>query len=123
MPANGVKCAQTTKLMLDTTLDVFKAALRSDPTVPPAQRAQLLALVRRGTEAPKSVVAQLCGPRVLTPKATAEMLSRSRRYVHRLANEGVLRPVRLPNRKRGIGFLQSDVERLIAGARPENQAA
>jgi hypothetical protein len=51
------------------------------------------------------------------------MLSRSPRYVHRLAKEGVLRRVRLPGRRRGIGFLQADVERLLVESLPESPAA
>src|SRR5262245_1966318 len=108
--------------MLATTLDVFKAALRSDPTVSPSERTQLLTLMRRGPDAPKCDPTQVSGPQVLTPRATADMLSRSPRYVHRLAAEGVLKRVRLPNRKRGIGFLQSEVERLLCQSLTEKKS-
>ncbi len=108
--------------MLATTFDIFKSALRSDPTVTPQERRELLSLVRCGLNAPKSQP-KPATPRVLTPKATAEMLSRSTRYVHRLAAEGVLQRVRLPNRTRGIGFLQHEVERLLSESLNQKEAS
>ena len=106
--------------MLETTLDVFKAALRSDPTVSPSERAHFLVLLRRP---PKSAAPHFCGPRLLTRKATAEMLHRSLRFVDRLAEQGILRRVTLPGRHRSIGFAQADVERLILDAPIQKEAA
>ena len=39
--------------MLATTLDILKSGLRADPTVSPAERARLLALLRQGPEVPR----------------------------------------------------------------------
>jgi hypothetical protein len=50
------------------------------------------------------------------------MLSRSPRFVDRLAEQGILRRVRIPGRQRGIGFAQEDVDRLIAETQAEKAA-
>ena len=52
--------------------------------------------------------------RVLTAMEAGRALGRSGRSVHTLANEGHLRRVRLPGRKIGGGFLESDVLALLA---------
>lgn len=102
--------------MLNTTLDAFRALLKADPSVSPQQRAELLTLVRHGPHAPKLEAPQGSEVRVLTRNATAQMLNRSTRFVDRVASEGLLRKIKLPNRRRAIGFAQADVERLIAAS-------
>lgn len=52
--------------------------------------------------------------RVLTAAEAGRALGRSGRSVHNLANEGHIRRVRMPGRKIGGGFLESDVRALLA---------
>ncbi|MBM3839013.1 MAG: hypothetical protein FJ398_13805 [Verrucomicrobia bacterium] len=102
--------------MLPTTIDVIRSSLKADPTLSARDRAELLALVRRGPTSPKPEQHQPNGLRVLSRKAVATTIDRSLRFVDRLAAEGVLKKIRLPGRRRAIGFLAEDVERLLAGA-------
>ena len=56
-------------------------------------------------------------PLILTRQQAARMLgARSIRFVDKLAAEGVLRRVRLPDRVRAIGVLRDDVERVVREA-------
>src|SRR5271169_6261684 len=100
--------------MLETTLDVFKAALRSDPSVSASDRNRLLALLRRGPGAPKSEAGTPGAPRILRRKTAAERLGRSLRSVDMLAQQGILRKIKLPGRQRCAGFLEEDVNKLLA---------
>ena len=100
--------------MLPTTLDVLKSALRADPTVTPADRGRLLALVRNGGATPPAPAAPT-GPRLIRRKEAARMLGTSTRTVDSLAADGKLARVRLPGRRRGAGFRVADVQALIEG--------
>jgi len=51
---------------------------------------------------------------VLSANETATAFSVTPKTVHRMAAEGVLHRVRLPGRKRGVGFLRSEVVELLA---------
>ena len=96
--------------MLDVTLDLLKAGLKSDPSLTPVDRSRLLALLKSGSvPAPRQEV----GPKILTRRAVAEMLSRSIRTVDSLASAGALPRVRLPGRTRACGFTAESVERLL----------
>jgi len=53
--------------------------------------------------------------RVLRPHEAARKLGVSKRAVFNWSREGILAKVKLPNRKRAIGFRLVDVERLING--------
>lgn len=53
--------------------------------------------------------------KVISRKSTAELLNRSTRAVDRLAQEGHLQRIVLPNRKRGAGFRLADIQRLCGG--------
>jgi len=101
--------------MLDSTREIFKSALRADPSVSSADRARLLALVRTGTEPQPKVAAPTSGPRILARREVASRLSKTLRFVDRLAQQGVLKKVRVPGRARSIGFLEADFNNLIAG--------
>jgi hypothetical protein len=101
--------------MLATTLDVLRAALKSDPTITPTERASLLAVVRQGGQASRTKKDAASCPRILKPKVAAERLSCSVRTVHKLSNEGSLPKVRLPGRQRAAGFREEDINRLVTG--------
>jgi predicted DNA-binding transcriptional regulator AlpA len=96
--------------MLPTTLDVFKASLKADPTVSPADRARLLALLRAGS-APVSPLfpPPEAVPRILRRAEVANRLSLSLRTVDKLP----LKKVKLPGRQRAAGFLESDINALL----------
>jgi hypothetical protein len=100
--------------MLETTLDVIRAGLKSDPTVSPADRAKLLVLLRNGSEGERPKPEPENGLRILRRQATADRLGLSTRSVDRLAQQGVLRKVTLPGRRRAGGFREEDVNRLVA---------
>ena len=52
--------------------------------------------------------------RILSRSETAQRFNRSTRAVALWARAGILQSVMLPGRKRGVGFRESDVARLIA---------
>jgi hypothetical protein len=99
--------------MLPTTLDVIRAGLKSDPTIKPSERTQFLALLRSGSyppgkpQAPHSEVT----PRLLRRGEVARRLACSLRTVDKLP----VQKVRLPGRTRAAGFLESDINALLAG--------
>lgn len=86
------------------------------------ERAELLRLVVPPPPPPAPTAATTASePRLLRPVEAARRLSRSVRYVHRLAKEGILPKVTLPGRTRAAGFRESDLAALIAGG--EGRAA
>ena len=101
--------------MLETTVDVIKAGLKSDPTITPRNRVHLLALLRHGPNPPKLEEPPSKGPKILPRALVAERMNRSLRLVDRLAQDGTLKKVRLPGRTRACGFLESDVNALLSG--------
>ena len=100
--------------MLPTTYDACKSILRADPSIGVPDRNHLLALLREGPGAPKSEPPTLGTPRILRRKTTAERLGRSLRAVDMLAQQGILRKIKLPGRQRAAGFLEDDVNKLLA---------
>src|SRR5215472_1074227 len=104
--------------MLRTTLRVVRAALEADPSLAPSDRQRLVQFLRE-TERSKSDETVLSEPRILSRSTTARTLERSIRFVDRLAAEGVLKKVRMPGRRRAIGFAAVDVFALINSARQE----
>ncbi len=108
--------------MLGTTVEVIRAGLKSDPSVTPTQRGELLRLLREGPKPqPQPEPAKPARqPRIASRKEVAERLSVSLRLVDRLAKAGTLKRVRLPGRTRAIGFRAEDLDALIQG---QNQVA
>jgi len=100
--------------MLETTIDVFKATLKSDPTVSPSDRSRYLEYARNGLGTPKLEPPTPAAPRILRRKTAAERLGRSVRAVDLLAAQGILRKIKLPGRQRAAGFLEDDVNKLLA---------
>jgi excisionase family DNA binding protein len=99
--------------MLQTTVDVLKAAAKADPTLDAATRSRILAAMQAAAK-PEGVPAAE-GPCLLRRREVAKRLSVSVRTVDKLAAQGVLPKVHLPGRDRAAGFRESDVAALIAG--------
>jgi len=101
--------------MQTTTLDVIRAALKADQTVRAVDRSRLLGLIRNDTEVPGEKASAERVPRIVRRAEVARRLGCSLRLVDRLAKDGILPKRRLPNRQRAAGFLESDIDALIAG--------
>ncbi len=97
-------------MVLSTTLDVCRAALKADTNVSAAERARLLALLRTGgvPEIPPTPPL-MAVPRILRRAAVAQRLSISLRTVDKLP----IKKIKLPGRIRAAGFLESDVNDLL----------
>ena len=96
--------------MLPTTLDVFRAGLKADPTISPSDRNRLLAMLRNGA-APGNPPAPPVdtGPRLLRRAEVARRLSVGLRTVDKLP----IKKFKLPGRKRAAGFLESEINALL----------
>jgi hypothetical protein len=101
--------------MLPTTIEVFKASLKADPTITPFDRARLLAVMRAGGEPQTKAAPPDSVPRLMRRAEVARRLACSLRTVDKLAASGVIQKRKLPNRRRASGFLESDVIALISG--------
>lgn len=99
--------------MLPTTLDVIKAGLKSDPSVSPADRKRILALLHAGAQLPKAGSSPPPEIRIARRAEAAHRLGCSLRLVDRLAKDGILPKIYLPNRQRAAGFLESDLVALL----------
>ena len=103
-----------TKLkLLPTTLKLISTALEVDPGVGPRERAKFMAVLRNGGEKTTEPQSESI-PRIIRRKEAARRLGGSLRHVDRLAGEGILRKVKLPGRKRAAGFLETEVNALLA---------
>ena len=100
--------------MLPTTIDAIRAILKSDPTISPSERLQVLQAVR---EPVKQQVAETAPAvkrlQILKRRDVARMMGCTQRAVDYLSSQGHLRKCIMPGRKRAIGFRWDDVERLI----------
>jgi predicted DNA-binding transcriptional regulator AlpA len=100
--------------MMPTTVEIIRSGLKSDPSLTPAVRASLLALLRNGPETPKPETTGEHVARIIRRAEVAQRLSCSLRTVDGLAASGVLKKRKLPGRVRASGFLESEVAALIA---------
>ena len=101
--------------MLVTTIELLRAGLRADPTITPAKRARLVAMLRNGDdESLKPDAATVIRQRCIRRDEAACLLAVSLRTVDKLAASGILKKLKLPERTRSCGFLESDVLALIA---------
>lgn len=99
--------------MLSTTRDAARAILRSDPTITPAERQRLIALLSRPATEP---TAQTPAPaRLVRRIEAATRLGVCCRAVDNYAKRGLLPRVMLPGGTRALGFRESDLLALIAG--------
>lgn len=107
--------------MLATTLQIIKSGLQADPSLTPADRSRLLALVRQKPEKPERITDSAA--RIIRRREAAARLSCSLRTIDKLHAQGILRKRKLPGRVRASGFLESDVERLILAETAQKEAA
>ena len=101
--------------MLQSTFDIVRAGLKSDPTISPSDRSSLLALLRNGAGTTKTEITTERVARIIRRREAAERLSCSLRTIDKLAATGVLRKRKLPGRVRASGFLESDLVALLVG--------
>ena len=100
--------------MLPTTQDALRAVLKADPSLTPTDRNRILASVRNhGRE--ETAQPEKQGNRILRRSEVAQRFGRSKRFVDKLAREGVLTKLTLPGRTRAVGFKSEDVDRLFIG--------
>ncbi len=98
-------------MKLETYLAI-RALLSADSTIHPKDRIAILAAVRNHGRTPDEPKKQE-HPQIISRDRVAEMLNCSTRTIDNLRKQGLLPGVRLPGRKRGRGFLLSDVISLI----------
>ena len=93
--------------MQDLTMRIVSSAIEADATIPADMRRKFLAQLQTGATP----------DRVISIADAADRFNRSRRTITAWANQGLLARVILPGRKRGCGFRESDVARLISGGK------
>ncbi|MBU0715295.1 MAG: hypothetical protein KJ964_08060 [Verrucomicrobia bacterium] len=102
--------------MLNTTANLLGTALKTDPTITPADRVAILAAIKnhgKPPDKPAPVIVPEC--RIVRRAETARRLSRSLRTVDLLAKTGVLHKMKFPGRTRAAGFLSSEIDNLLVG--------
>lgn len=103
-----------------TTIEAIKAVLKSDPSVSVSQREEILNYIRRG--GPKHNTKQTnTSARIVRRNEAAKMLGCSLRMIDRLLQQGVLKKIILPQRKRGAGVLEGDLLELMGLYRDTNE--
>jgi hypothetical protein len=95
--------------MLPTTIQIIKSGLQGDPSISPADRARILAIIRSGPEAPKTEPAA-DEPRLIRRTEAAQRLSCSLRTIDKVFKH---LKRRLPGRQRSAGILESDLAALL----------
>lgn len=104
--------SQQKKFMLATTIKIVRSGLESDPSLSPADRTRLMAVLRNGLTPYKPDSPQpINPPRLLRRAEVARRLAISLRTVDKLP----LNKIKLPGRKRAAGFLEGDINALLAG--------
>jgi hypothetical protein len=102
--------------MLDATLNIIRTCLKSDPTLSPADRSRILSAIRNGADGMGDALPADV-PHLIRRTEAARRLGYSLQFVDQLAASGVLPKRKLPGRRRAAGFLESDLNMLIAGQR------
>jgi hypothetical protein len=104
--------------MTGSTLEIIRAALKADQSVPPAERVRIIASLKHGqfglnghTESPPKLVSR--------KEAATRLGGKSARYVDKLARQGLLMKITLPNRKRASGVSEASLNALIQ-SNPQN---
>ena len=106
--------------MLHTTQQAIGAILKADPSITPEARNSILATIRNhGRDTSRTDAAPAA--RVLKRAEVAARLGVCRRTVDGLSRSGALRRVLLPGRKRGAGYIEADVVRLIEQAAAQTE--
>jgi hypothetical protein len=102
--------------MLDSTIELIRAGLKTDPTLSSEERTRLVAMLRHHGKPmqPPPTVRQEVEPKVIQRKQAAERLNSSLRLIDLLAKQGVLKKCVLPGRRRAVGLLESNLSALMA---------
>ena len=101
--------------MLDSTIELIRAGLKTDPTLNPAERTRLLLIIRNHGKQPSPPPAEATAtPKIIRRKQAAERLNSSLRFVDLLARQGILKKCVLPGRKRAVGILESSLSAVLA---------
>ena len=102
--------------MLPTTVDAVRALLKTDPSLTPSDRSQIVGAIRNhGQPAEPKPTRERESARILTRAEVAKRFSRTLRFVDTLSAQGVLQRVTLPGRVRACGYREDEVERLMIG--------
>ena len=103
--------------MLDSTIELIRAGLKTDPTLSTAERAQLLVVLRSHGKQLHPHQAErepIVAPKIIRRKQAAERLNSSLRFVDLIARQGILKKCVLPGRKRAVGILESSLSAILA---------
>jgi hypothetical protein len=98
-------------MMKTSTLVALKAILLSDPVRTHADRDQLMRTLGLA-EGPAKVPPD----RIIPIEEAAARLNRTKRSLHHLARQGVLKKFKIPGISRSCGVRESDLNALIKGA-------
>ena len=100
--------------MLDSTIELIRAGLKTDPTLSPSECTRLLSILRNHNRQTSSTQIKPEPPRVIRRKQAAERLNSSLRFVDLLTQQGILKKCTLPGRKRAVGILESSLLAVLA---------
>lgn len=108
--------------MLPTTVQAVSAMLRADPSITPEARTAILSSIKNHGQTTGRTDAAPAA-RVLKRAEVAARLGCCARTVDGLSRSGALRRVLLPGRKRGAGYIEADIVRLIEAAAVHGEVA
>ena len=102
--------------MLDSTIELIRAGLKTDVTLNAADRTRLVALLRNGGAQPQSIPPAQDTPRIYSREQAAELLgNRTPRYVDQLCKRGLLKKFVPRGNVRAIGILGESLHQFIEG--------
>src|ERR1039457_6487576 len=102
--------------MLDSTIELIRAGLKTDPTLSSVERTRLLVVLRnhgKQTQSPQQTCQDVT-PKIIRRKQAAERLNSSLRFVDLLARQGILKKCVLPGRTRAVGIVESSLLAVLA---------
>jgi hypothetical protein len=117
------RVSESPEIMLQSTIEVLRSVLKSDPTVSPAERTMLLAQLRHGGKSAQAEPVVKSEARLVRRAEAARRLACSMRTIDKLAATGALQRRKLPGRCRASGFLLSDVDTLVLADSETNSQA
>jgi hypothetical protein len=99
--------------MLDSTIELIRAGLKTDPTLSVAERTRLILILRNHGRQRQPPQTDRAEPKIIRRKQAAERLNSSLRFVDLLARQGVLKKCTLPGRRRAVGILESSLSAVL----------
>jgi hypothetical protein len=101
--------------MLDSTIELIRAGLKTDVTLNAADRIRLVALLRNGGAQSQSLPPAKDTPRIYSREQAAQLLGdRTPRYVDQLCKRGLLKKFTPPGNRRSIGIHSESLLAFIA---------